>query len=290
MLDVFFITMGEEGSESNWTRLLKFAPAAQRVENVKGIYEVHKRCAELSNTENFWVVDSDAWILDDFDFDFVPSQDVKRYNVPENECVLVWPSRNPVNDLVYGYGGIKLFPKKPFLEKRKWVVDLSTTIGRASFSMTQVSCITKFNTTPQSAWIGAFRECTKLASLSLIKSRVNRAKLYQQIDLENLANYVATQSWEDDKKSNYRKAQSRIIIERYLEESNIITYWNDIVECGERRFTWCTVGNDRPNGEYAIDGARLGTQFGLMYGNDNEQLTKINDWDWLMEEFNNVYV
>jgi hypothetical protein len=290
MLDVFFISMDEEGSEDNWNRLLEFVPNAKRVKNVQGIYQVHETCAKLSATENFWVVDADAWVVDDFDFKFIPNPKTLYWNIPENECVLVWPSRNPVNELVYGYGGVKLFPRKPFLEKRTWELDLSTTIGRASVAMPGISCETRFNVTPESAWIGAFRECAKLASLSMIKSRVAKAKRREQEELEELAKHVAEQEWDDDKKANYRKAQGMLIKEKYLNEVDIFTYWAEVEKCSERRFAWCTHGWFAENGKYVINGAIAGSAFGLKNSDDIELLNQINNWTWLKKEFKNVNV
>ena len=290
MLDVFFITMGEEGSESNWQRLLEFVPKAKRVDNVQGIYNVHKACAELSTTENFWVVDADAWIIDGFNFKFEPNKETLHWGIAETECVLVWPSRNPVNGLEYGYGGVKMFPRQPFLEKHTWSVDLSTTIGRATVSMTEVSCETRFNTTPESAWIGAFRECAKLASLSMIKSRIKRAQQTQNNELMQLAKFTNEQDWANDKKANYRKSRSVLIIDRYRDESNIFTYWNEIEQCSNRRLIWATQGWHELNGKYVILGARAGSNFGLKHSDDETTMNMINDWAWLKKEFHNVTV
>jgi hypothetical protein len=213
-----------------------------------------------------------------------------HWNNPENECVLIWPSVNPVNQLIYGYGGIKLFPRAPFLKNPSWELDLSTTIGRAGISMPGVSCETRFNVTPESAWIGAFRECAKLSSLSMIKSRINKAKKSERDELDALAKYVAEQEWNDDKKANYRKAQSILIKDRYLKETSIFTYWAEIEKCSERRLSWCTHGWHEHNGQYTILGARAGAQYGLKFGDDLEALNLINNWNWLKKEFANVTV
>lgn len=290
MLDVFFLSMGELCSEENWLRLLKFVPTARRVDNVKGIYNAHKACAELSNTENFWVVDADAWIVDGFSFEFEPSVKTLHWEIPETECVLVWPSQNPVNGLTYGYGGVKLFPRLPFLEKNEWLIDLSTTIGRATVSMPDVSCETRYNSTPESAWLGAFRECAKLASLSMIKSRVKRAQQKQEVELNELLNFLDNQDWSDDKKINYKKSRSILIIDRYQAESSIFTYWDEIEQCSKYRLIWCTQGWHNKNGKYSIIGAKAGSDFGLKYGDDPTSMNMINDWDWLKKEFRNVTV
>lgn len=291
MLDVFFISMGEEGSEANWQRLLSFAPHAKRVDNVKGIYNVHKACAQLSTTENFYVVDADAWVLDGFKFHWEPDANTLHWDVPETECVIVWPSRNPVNGLEYGYGGIKMFPRAPFLENKAWDIDLSTTIGRATISKEQVGCETRFNATPESAWIGAFRECAKLASLSMIKSRVRKAVRNRNAELSELAERVSLQTDKTpENRATYRKVQSMFIIERYNHESSIYSYWGEIEDCSRRRLHWATVGWEAHNGKYSILGAQSGSNFGLKYSDDLAMLDKINDWDWLRGEFKNVNV
>lgn len=291
MLDIFFITMGEEGSEANWQRLLQLAPSAKRVDNVKGIYEVHRACAQLSTTENFYVVDADAWVLDGFRFQWEPDATTLHWGVPETECVIVWPSRNPVNGLEYGYGGVKMFPREPFLEDKQWRIDLSTTVGRATVSKETVSCETRFNATPETAWIGAFRECAKLASLSMIKSRVRKAIGAKNEELQKLTEYVALQTdWTPEKRATYRRVQSVLIADRYSHESNIYSYWAEIEECSRRRLHWATVGWEAHNGKYSVLGAQAGSRFGLQYSDDLGMLDKINNWDWLREEFKNVNV
>ena len=46
-----------------------------RVQGVKGIFEAHKRCAELAYTKSFYVVDADAKLESNFDFPFKPKWD-----------------------------------------------------------------------------------------------------------------------------------------------------------------------------------------------------------------------
>ena len=117
MLDVFFISYDEPYADDNFEILQMFAPLAKRVHGIKGIFEAHKECAKQSKTSYFYVVDADAVIDESFTFKFVPSDSKEVYNgVKETECVYVWRSINPVNDLLYGYGGVKLFPKKNLLK------------------------------------------------------------------------------------------------------------------------------------------------------------------------------
>jgi hypothetical protein len=290
MLDVFFISMGEQDAEENFTRLQEFVPNAKRITNVIGIYNVHKACAELSATENFWVVDADAWIVDGFNFDWEPDESAVHWGVPESECVIIWPSINPVNYLQYGYGAVKVFPRKPFIENRPWHIDMTSSIANVVINKGIVSCETRFNSTPESAWIGAFRECAKLASLSMIKTRINKAKAAEKAELEELVKYSLAQDWDDDKKQNYRKSRALLVKDRYKSEKDIFTYWVEMEMYGQNKLIWCTKGWDNKNGKYAILGAQAGSKFGLVNGDNLEVLDLINDWNWLRKEFKNVNV
>jgi hypothetical protein len=49
--------------------------------------------------------------------------------------------------------------------------------------------------------------------------------------------------------------------------------------------TWCTKGKDRPFGEYAILGATAGAVYGEQNKNNIDALKKINDFEWLKEQF-----
>ena len=174
MIDVFFLSYDEPFADENFEILKLFAPNAKRVHGIKGIFEAHKECARLSKTAHFYVIDADAIIDEGFNFKFTPSSSKFVYEtIPETDCVFVWQSRNPVNGLVYGYGGAKLFPKQKLLEATEWKVDMTTSIGATFVPMLRVSNITAFNTDPFNAWKSAFRECTKLASGIILNGNNN---------------------------------------------------------------------------------------------------------------------
>lgn len=162
-LDVIFISYDESNADANWQRVLDRVPFAQRVHGVKGIFEAHKAAAELAQTDMFWVVDGDAELLDTWTFNYQPS-------IFNRDCVHVWRSRNPINDLEYGYGGVKLFPKHLLDRVTSWNVDLTTGLGNLKV-MNTVSNITSFNTDEFSTWRSAFRECAKLAA-GTIKNQI----------------------------------------------------------------------------------------------------------------------
>ena len=165
LLDVVQISYYEDSADENFEILKLFAPHAKRIQGVKGIFNAHRAAAEIAETSHFYVIDADAVMDEEFSFKFKPDRNKDAYpNIPETDCVYVWRSRNPVNDLLYGYGGAKLFPRKKLLEADDWNVDMTTTLGCPFVPKFQVSNITQFNTDPYNAWRSAFRECTKLAS------------------------------------------------------------------------------------------------------------------------------
>lgn len=220
--EIVFISYNEPNADKNYDQLkLKF-PNSKRIHGIKGIHQAHKAAAELVNTRMFWVVDGDAILKDTFNFDYYVSK-------WDRQTVHVFRSQNPINELSYGYGGVKLLPTKLVLDMNMNSVDMTTSISKSFKSVDIVSNITEFNTDPFNTWKSAFRECVKL------KSKI----INGQIDSET---------------------QDRLDI-------------------------WCKVGNNKPYGEYAIKGALKGTEFGQEYSDNKEMLSKINDWNWLKNKF-----
>jgi len=165
MLDVFMLTFGEPEADDNFKILQEKAPHAKRIDGVEGLLNAHKACAEESRTSYFYVCDADAVITENFAFKFTPSDRRLAYpGVKETECVFTYRSHNPINDLVYGNGALKLFPKKNLLAVKEFKVDMTTSIGAIFKPMFEISNITQFNTDPFNTWRSAFRECTKLSS------------------------------------------------------------------------------------------------------------------------------
>jgi len=222
LYDIVFISYNEPTADENFENLKSRFPRAKRVHGVKGIHNAHIRAAELAETEMFWVVDGDAIITDNFNFSHV----VSRY---ELTTVQVWRSQNPINNLIYGYGGVKLLPRTLTLNMDVNSTDMTTSISDQFKIQADVSNITAFNTDPFNTWKSAFRECVKLASQTIIRQ--------------------------------------------------------DNDETTTRLNTWCSVGADEPFGEYAIRGAIEGRDFGIKHKADSSMLTKINDFDWLKQQY-----
>jgi hypothetical protein len=224
--DIVFISYQEPDADENYKRLLEKFPRAKRVHGVKGIHQAHIEAAKICTTNMFFVVDGDAHIVDDYNFDYVP----EWWNM---EAVHVWRSINPINEMEYGYGGVKLFPTKKTIYMDTSKPDMTTSISNKFVAVKSVSNYTAFNTDPFNTWKSAFRECCKLSS-----KVIDRQK--------------------DD------ETQSRLV-------------------------AWCTKGEDKEFGKYAIAGAKSGAAYGARHRGNIEALKLINDFEWLEERFNGEF-
>jgi hypothetical protein len=223
MYDIVFISYNELQAEDNWNILREKFPYAMRIHGIKGIHQAHIEAAKKAFTPMIWIVDADACIVDEFDFSYVP-------NRTDRDAVHVWRSRNPINDLEYGYGGVKLFPRLATVNMDTSKADMTTSISTKFIPMEQVSNITAFNTDEFSTWRSAFRECCKLASA---------------------------------------------VIDRQRQD-----------ETDTRLAAWCSdTGRNRQFGDFAICGARAGRKYGVDNQGNINALKKINDFDWLKEQF-----
>ncbi len=220
--DIVFISYQEPRADDYYRYLVDRFPRAKRIHGVKGIHQAHIEAAKLCKTDMFWIVDGDALIDSKFKFDY----QVARW---DKEVVHVWRSVNPINDLVYGYGGVKLFPRELTINMDISKPDMTTSISSKFKAVQEISNVTGFNTDPFNTWKSAFRECVKLSSK---------------------------------------------VIDRQKDD-----------ETQQRLQVWCTKGVDRPFGNYALDGAKMGALYGARNKGNNNMLIKINDFEWLKEQF-----
>lgn len=224
--DIVFISYFEANADKNFKLLLdkldNKSRNIYRINGIKGIHQAHIEAAKLCKTDMFWVVDADAVIDDNFKFDY----EVSRY---ELNIVHVWRSRNPVNDLEYGNGGVKLLPRQLTIDMDLNKTDMTTSISKWFKAMPEVSNITEFNIDEFNTWRSAFRECVKLSSG--IIDRQNNEETMQRLD------------------------------------------------------AWLTYYPDRPFSKEAVNGAHAGKEYGLANKENVDALRKINDFNWLREQF-----
>jgi len=159
MYDIVFISYMESNAETNWLSLNKRFPRAKRLHGIRGIHQAHIVAAHMVQTELFYCVDGDAVIDSNFAFDYVVDND-------KMDHVHVFRARNPINDLIYGYGAVKLLPTADVrrLNERDFKTDMTTSINRRYAVVHQLSNVTAFNTDEFNTWRSAFRECAKLSS------------------------------------------------------------------------------------------------------------------------------
>lgn len=199
--DIVFISYNESTADENYNKLLQRFPRAKRIHGVTGIHQAHIAAARLATTDLFYVVDGDAIIVDDFNFDYI----APHY---ETGHVHVWRSTNPVNGLEYGYGGVKLLPRIKTLEMNVDTADMTTSISNNFKAMPTISNITAFNTDPFNSWKSAFRECVKLSSRIIDRQEDNETRVRLDrwcsigSDLNAIAGAIAGRKYGEDYQGN----------------------------------------------------------------------------------------
>lgn len=110
--DLFYISYDEPQKEEFWAKIQDIAPYAQRIDGVKGFDAAHKACANLSQTDRFITIDGDNLVYPEF-FDL-------EIDIPDSlsDATLSWASKNIINGLCYGNGGLKLWTKEFVLNMR----------------------------------------------------------------------------------------------------------------------------------------------------------------------------
>jgi hypothetical protein len=212
--DIIYLSYDEPNAEKNYADLLTKVPWAKRVHGVHGSDAAHKACAKLSETDRFVTVDGDNIIRQEFlnqEVDFEENKDLSK-------CVISWAGYNVVNGLMYGNGGLKLWPKEYVLNmKTHENATEDDPNAQVDFCwdaeyIQMNSCFSDVynNATPYQAWRAGFREGVKM---SLDRGlRVNP---------------------------------------QYFEEA---IHWKNM----QRLLIWLNVGADVKNGLWAILGARHG--------------------------------
>lgn len=234
-MDVFFITYDEPLKDVFWGQLKERFPHFQRVDGVKGFSRAHQECAKRSSTDRFFTIDGDSILNDKFTAQNIGS------DLIDSQYVLSWSSKNSINGLAYGNGGVKNWPRELMLnvkthedsDSETSAVDFCFTVDY--FQMPEVLSTSHVHETPLQAFRAGFREGMKLG--------LDRGK-----------------------KINAPLKELGSLIHKHVHISNI-----------ERLKIWCSVGADVDNGLWAIYGARLGL-FELYL--NNRSLDNIRDYDW----------
>ena len=108
-LDFVYISFKEPNKEENWADLKNKVPWAKRVDGVVGFDSAHKAAAELAETDFFISVDGDNIIDERF------LLEILDWSKTDRNAVHRWRSRNNINGLVYGNGGLVGWSKQTCL-------------------------------------------------------------------------------------------------------------------------------------------------------------------------------
>lgn len=220
-MEKYFLNYDDPNAQKNYKKAKEKILDLQKIDTEMSIHSSHRLCAEKSLTNQFMVIDADAVILHNFNL-----SDIYEITKDQN-FVYIFSAINPINNLEYGHGGIKIFQKKFFNNDNK--IDMSTSFVGKIKTIKKTLNLHKFNTSSFHTWRTAFRECVKLSS-SVIENR-------NPLDDE------------------YRLTQ------------------------------WCEKFNNVDFVEYAKSGALLGREFGYKNKNDLTQLSYINDFNWLKDQY-----
>jgi len=115
------------------------------------------------------------------------------------------------------------------------------------------------------------------SSVDMTTSISKNLKVIEQVS--NITNFNVDEfsTW----RSAFRectKLASKIIGDQYNAETE------------DRLQIWITTGEEKQYGNFAIDGAKAGKEFGIQWWWNKEMLLKINDFDWLKMEFEKCLV
>jgi len=231
--DVFYISFDEPNAEKNYADLVNKIPWAQRVHGVKGFDSAHKAAATASKTDRFITIDGDN-IVDEKFWDTTLEID------PEvNErSIWSWSSKNIINGLVYGNGGIKLWPKQPTLtmktheaaENETAAIDFCWDLDYQQ--MNDIYCINYPNGNPYQAFRAGFREGVKMSLAEGQKVRPEPGEFERMI---------------------WHKNYKRLLI-------------------------WATIGADVENGQWSVYGTRLGCKLTNLDPHFNHHNIRDYDW------------
>ena len=185
--NIFFISFNESNQEKNWARILELHPTAIRIHGVIGIDRVHLACNDLCNTECFWTVDGDNWLLEELVWDVENPADLLMFNAID-----------PINNLSTNLGGVKLWKKDSIINKDMSKGDFCLNATAKKISLRKVFSRTDYNNTAYEAWKTAFRHCVKILS-PIFKSRPSLsyadAYLEQWKNCNKLDNGINNAGW-----------------------------------------------------------------------------------------------
>jgi len=157
-LDTFYISYDEPNREENWARIQTMLPNAKRMHGVKGFEAAHKACATASTTDRFMTIDGDNWVLD-------VAFDTQLDDTDMEDVVFSFKSKNAINGLEYGNGGIKCWHKHVLLDSSTHESANSTDFCWALryYQVDTLGSNSVNNASAYQAWRAGYREGVKMS-------------------------------------------------------------------------------------------------------------------------------
>lgn len=157
-MEVFYLSYDEPNAESNWARVRSILPHAKRIHGVKGFESAHKACALASRSSRFMTIDGDNWI-DPRAFEH-ELDDTKNPDV-----VYSWKSKNSINGLEYGNGGLKCWQRDALLASstHEGAGDTDFCWALRYYQVNVLGSTSINNATAFQAWRAGFREGVKMS-------------------------------------------------------------------------------------------------------------------------------
>lgn len=162
-LDCIFLTYDEPKKEEFWIHIQNMVPWAKRVDGVKGSDAAHKAAADASDTSRFILIDGDNIPDPEFFNLQLELTDANR------DCVFRWRSRNIINGLMYGNGGMSCWTKDFVYNMRTHENSDGTAENDVEFcfypnywAMSDCYSTTYPNGSEFQAWRAGFREGVKM--------------------------------------------------------------------------------------------------------------------------------
>jgi hypothetical protein len=183
-LDLVFIGYDEPAREVHWQDLQTKVPRALRIDGIKGFTSAFQAAARAARTERFVTIDADCR-MDAAFLDHPLADDAVNSNK-----VLSWPTRNVVNGLAYGNGGLKCWTRSMLLSCRTTDGEHVDHVGDFGFIFeSRVFGTCHPNGSPLQAFRSGFREGVRLG---LVKGApVGLDRLNHDLPSNNLRRLVA---------------------------------------------------------------------------------------------------
>lgn len=202
-LDCIYLSYDEPNKDETWAHIRNMVPWARRVDGVKGSDSAHKAAAEASDTERFVLIDGDN-IPDAKFFNLCLDLDDSNKN-----CVFRWRSRNYINGLMYGNGGLSCWTRQFVMNMQTHENSDGATENNVEFcfhpdyvAMHDCYSTTYPNGSAKQAWRAGFREGVKMClnkgarpSLAEFQQRVHQRNLDHLTIWHNVGRDVENGIW-----------------------------------------------------------------------------------------------